>query len=153
VGAALADPRAVCELILDGHHLHPAAARVALAAKGPDRIALITDAIAAAGSTRADLTLGDRVVAVRDGVARLADGGALAGSTLTMDRALRAAVDLGATVADASRMASATPARVLGLEHEVGTIEAGRWADLVVLDHDLRVVAVVHRGRVVHGER
>lgn len=146
VGAVLADDRVTAELILDGHHVHDDTARIALGAKGAHRVALITDAIELAGAGDGQLDLGTRRVVVADGVARLADGGALAGSTLTMDAAFRRAVALGASVSEASEMASLVPARVLGLDGTRGTIEPGRHADLVVLTDDLQV-AEVH----VHG--
>lgn len=162
VGAALADDRVTAELILDGHHVHPDSARIAIGAKTSGRIALVTDAISLAGTGDGDLHLGTVRVQVRDGVARIvhddprsmepADGaerGALAGSTLTMDVAFRTAVSLGATVPEASEMASGVPARVLGLDGTRGTIERGRHADLVVLDDELRVAGIVSRGSPV----
>ncbi|MBA3286586.1 MAG: N-acetylglucosamine-6-phosphate deacetylase [Acidimicrobiia bacterium] len=152
MGACLAHPDVVCELIADGHHLHPDVVRLAAAAKGLAGIALITDAIAAAGSGDGRYDLGAREVEVSGGVARLAGGGSLAGSTLTMDAAVRNAVSWGIPITTVSRAASLTPARLLGLGDETGSIEPGRRADLVVLDESLQVVAVVARGRVVHGE-
>lgn len=153
IGAALADDRVTTELIVDGEHLHPDTVRLAVRAKTPRRAALVTDAIALAGSTDGELALGSKRIEVRGGVARLAtaDGspGPLAGSTLTMDAAFRNVVALGATVAEASEMASAAPARVLGLDTTRGTIEPGRRADLVVLDDALAVAAVYLRGRLV----
>jgi len=144
-GAALLDDRVTCGVIPDSVHLHPATLRLALRAKGPERIALITDAIAAAGMPPGDYRLGG--LAVRsDGVAaRLADGGALAGSLLTMDRAVRnlAAV---AGAATALRLAGEVPARVLGLP---GRLARGAPADLVLLDDELRVQATIVAGETV----
>ncbi len=139
VVAALEDERVVIELINDGVHLHDAIARFAFR-RG--RTALITDAMAAAGMPDGDYALGALDVEVRGGVARLATGGAIAGSTLTMDVALRRAVqDVGIAIVDAARAASTTPARLLGLN--TGALEAGRAADVVVLDDDLRVQRVL----------
>lgn len=152
VGACLAAPQVVCELIVDGHHLHPAMVAVASSVKGANGIALVTDAIAAAGTGDGRYVLGTLDVDVVDGVARLADGGSLAGSTLTMDGAFRNAVGCGLPLATASRAASGNPARVLGLDHDIGSIEVGRRADLVVLDDALDVVAVLVDGVVVDGE-
>lgn len=149
VGAALADDRVTTELILDGHHVHDDTARIAMGAKGSSRVALITDAIALAGVGDGTIDLGSAQVDVVDGIARLSPDGALAGSTLTMDVAFRNAVALGATLAEASEMASGVPARVLGLDGTRGAIEAGRHADLVVLDEELHVRDVYVRGTLV----
>jgi N-acetylglucosamine-6-phosphate deacetylase len=147
VAAALEDPRVTVELICDGVHLHPAAARLAFDRAGVGRVALITDAIAAAGMPDGAFELGSMAVRVSGGVARLADGDTIAGSTLTMDRALRWTVrDVGLDVAEACVAASLVPARVLGVSERVGTIEPGKDADLVVLDERLEVVAVMARG-------
>lgn len=146
VGALLDAPVDV-ELVADGVHLHPAVLRTAFAAK-PGRSILVTDAMAAAGGPDGDYRLGPMAIEVRDGVARLADGsgtGAIAGSTLTMDAAVRFAVGAGLPLLDVVRAASTTPAAAWGLS-EVGAIEAGRRADLVVLDDRLEVVRVMRAG-------
>jgi N-acetylglucosamine-6-phosphate deacetylase len=142
IGAALADPRVTAELIADGVHVHPAALRVAHAAKGAAGVALVTDAMQAAGLPDGDYALGDQAIAVTGGEARTANG-ALAGSTLTMDRAVRVCVDAGIPLGDALRMASATPAAVLG---EAGVLAPGAPADLVVLDADLQAIATMVSG-------
>lgn len=151
IGACLADPRIACELIVDGHHLHPAVVRLAAAAKGSDGVVLITDATSAAGVGDGDHRLGHLDIEVRDGVARLAGHDTLAGSTLSMDGALRNAIAAGLSVADASRAASLVPARLLGLADRTGSIAAGKVADLVVLDDSLSVHAVIARGVTVAG--
>jgi N-acetylglucosamine-6-phosphate deacetylase len=144
--ALLDDPRATVEVIADGVHVHPAMLRRAVTTKGAGRVALVTDAMAAAGMADGDYQLGGLQVRVTDGVARLAEGGALAGSTLTMDAAFRGAVhESGLPLEVAARLAATTPAGVLGLT-DVGAIEVGRRADLVVLDQDLRVTAVMAAG-------
>jgi N-acetylglucosamine-6-phosphate deacetylase len=149
VPALLEDDRVTVELICDGVHLHPATARLAYEATGSDRVALITDAIAAAAAddgAAATYRLGDREVHVEHGVPRLLVGGAIAGSTLTMDGAFRWAVrECGVSVLDAVRAASVNPARVLGLR-QVGVLRAGMQANLVVLTEELRVRAVMARG-------
>lgn len=142
VGAALADDRVVAELILDGEHVHDDTARIAIGAKSSERVALITDAIPLAGAGDGDIPLGSTSIEVRDGVARVSGSGVLAGSTLTLDAAFRRAVAIGATVPEASEMASAVPAAVLGLDATRGTIEVGKHADLVVLDDALNVKQV-----------
>jgi N-acetylglucosamine-6-phosphate deacetylase len=143
--ALLEDERVAVELINDGVHLHPAVVRgVFAAARG--RVALVTDAMAGAGMDDGEYVLGDRRVVVAGGIARLADGDSLAGSTLTQDASLRHAVLAGVAVEDAVAALTATPARVLGLGDRAGALAPGRAADLVVLDDDLDVVAVMTRG-------
>jgi len=154
VGACLTEPLVVCELIVDGHHLHPAMVQLAAMTKPDDAIVLITDAISATGAGDGRYVLGTLDVDVRGGVARLADhdgGGSLAGSTLTMDAAYRNALQCGLSFGGASRAASLNPARVLGLDADIGSIEPGKRANLVVLDDDLTVRAVVVDGDVVAG--
>jgi N-acetylglucosamine-6-phosphate deacetylase len=154
VGAAIARRDVVCELINDGIHLHDATARLAFEALGPARIALVTDAIAAAGEGEGDFNLGSAAVSVRDGAVRLADGETLAGSTLTMDAALKRAVDrLEVPMTAAASAASTTPARVLGIDNRVGSLAVGQEADLVVLSDDLDVEAVMAAGRWITSGR
>ncbi|GGT78145.1 N-acetylglucosamine-6-phosphate deacetylase [Actinomadura citrea] len=146
VAAALNDPRVTVELINDGVHVDPAVARLVFAAT--PRVALITDAMAAAGMGDGDYRLGVMDVEVRDGRAVLAGGTSIAGSTITMADAFRRAVaDLGLPVERAAEAASLTPARALGIDARVGSLEPGKDADLVVLDDDLRVDWVMKRGR------
>ena len=153
VGAALVHASVTCELINDGVHLHDASARVAFTA-APGRIALVTDATAAAGAEAGPQRLGEAEVQVRAGAPRLADGVTLAGSTLTMDRAVRrAVVDLGLPIAAAIAAAAAVPARVLGLDERHGSIRVGACADLVVLDESLEVEAVMSGGRWITSGR
>ncbi|REF35879.1 N-acetylglucosamine-6-phosphate deacetylase [Thermasporomyces composti] len=152
VGALLEDPRVVVELVADGIHLHPATVALAIRAAGPDRVSLVTDAMTAAGMGDGDYTLGGLPVRVVDGVARLADSDSIAGSTLTMDAAFRFAVQtVGLSLEQAARVASTTPARTFGLS-DVGALQPGMRADLVVLDADLQVTAVMRRGSWVSGD-
>lgn len=147
VGAALHhDGGVVVELINDGVHLHPAVVAATFAQVGAARVALVTDAMAAAGVGDGEYELGGQQVRVDGGVARIVGSSSIAGSTLTMDAALRAAVAAGIPLADAARAAAATPARAVGL-HDVGEIAPGRLADLVVLDERLTVCRVLRRGR------
>lgn len=144
VGAALASGIR-CELINDGIHVHPAITR--LVAATADRLVLVTDAIAATGAGEGEYSLGGQPVLVRDGQARLRSTGSLAGSTLTADVALRRAVQVsGLSIEQASAAASATPADVLGLGDQLGSIAVGRVADLVVLSDDLTVADVFFAG-------
>lgn len=154
VFALLNAPNVVCELIADGVHLHPGTLTFAASVAGPERAALVTDAMAAAGMADGEYELGGQDVVVVDRVARLAmrDAesatvpGAIAGSTLTMDAALRNAVAAGVSVPDAAHMAATTPAQVLGLGDRVGALLPGWRADLVVLDEELQVVRVMRAG-------
>jgi len=149
--AAIRDERVTAELILDGVHVHPDVARLLLdAADG--RVALITDAMAAAGSTDGAYRLGSLDVTVVDSVARLtkADGspGSIAGSTLTLDRALRLAVrQCGLSPRAAVTALTWIPARTLRLEHHLGRLAPGYAADAVLLDGALEVSAVWGAGR------
>jgi N-acetylglucosamine-6-phosphate deacetylase len=147
--ALLSTPPVVCELIADGVHLHPAMLAFAARTAGPDRAALITDAMDAAGMPDGTYELGGQEVTVADRVARLTRNGSIAGSTLTMDEAFRQAVRAGIALPDVAAMASTTPARALGLAAETGALEAGLRADLVVLGPDLAVKRVMRGGRWV----
>jgi N-acetylglucosamine-6-phosphate deacetylase len=138
------DPRVHLELIMDGVHVRPELVAFVMATE-PGRAVLVTDAMAAAGASDGDYVLGELPVEVRDGVARIAGTDTIAGSTLTLDRAVRNCVAAGVPLAQAVRAATATPADYLGLG-DVGRLAAGRRADLVVLDDDLAVTRVMHRG-------
>lgn len=149
IGAALVDDRATCGLIVDGVHCHPASVRLAVRAKGPERIALITDAIAAAGMAPGSFELGEQRVTVDATSARLADG-TLAGAILTLDQAIRNVVAwTDATPVEAIRMAAETPARALGFDR-IGRIAVGNDADLTLFDDGLNVQATVVGGRIVY---
>jgi N-acetylglucosamine-6-phosphate deacetylase len=151
VVALMERPEVVCELINDGLHLHPSLVRWVLGTVGEARAALVSDAIAAAGADDGLYTLGRSTVRVRGGRAELVDGSSLAGSTLTMDAAFRRVVHCqGLPVGAAARAAATTPAAALGLD-DVGRIAPGRLANLVVLEEDLTVRAVLYRGSWVDG--
>jgi N-acetylglucosamine-6-phosphate deacetylase len=149
VGAALVDDRVTVGLIADGVHCHPASVRLALRAKGVERVALVTDAIAGAGMKPGVYQLDGQDILVDETLARLPDG-KLAGSVLTLDQAIRNVVEwTDATVAEACRMASEVPARALGLASK-GRLSVGLDADLALLDEDLRVLATFREGRCLY---
>jgi N-acetylglucosamine-6-phosphate deacetylase len=142
--ALLQDPGVTVELIADGVHVHPEVVRAVIAAVGPGRVALVTDAIAAAGCDDGTFRLGTVPIDVVSGVARVHGTSTIAGGTATMDLLFRnVAPDAG--LAAAVRMTSETPARALGLER-VGALRAGNDANLVVLDGALEITAVMVRG-------
>jgi N-acetylglucosamine-6-phosphate deacetylase len=144
VGAVL-EAGISCELINDGRHVHHAVIR--LVSSLIDCPVLVTDAIDATRVGDGTFVLGGQEVHVQDGEARLASTESLAGSTLTMDQALRRAIKAsGLSVEQASAAASTNPARVLGLDASIGSIAVGRRGDLVVLDDDLQVTAVMAGG-------
>jgi N-acetylglucosamine-6-phosphate deacetylase len=159
--ALLGDPRVTVELIADGTHLHPALYGYVTRTVGPDRVALVTDAMAAAGLGDGRYRLGPMDVDVVDAVARIAGTRTIAGSTATMDQLFRAAVRTGIAdepqhaeipapppddaLVQATRQTATVPARVLG-RTDIGGLEPGMRADFVVLDPHLRVARVLVGG-------
>lgn len=139
------DPRVWLELVADGVHVHPDLLAATFRA-APGRVVLVTDAMAAAGCADGDYSLGDLAVEVRGGVARLAGQETIAGSTLTLDAAVRLVIAAGVDWRDALRAATVAPAAYLGLA-DVGELRPGAWADAVVLDGAWEV-----RGVLRHGE-
>ena len=147
-GPALAlwrDPAVWVELVADGVHVHPGLVCHVISTK-PDRVVLVTDAMSAAGAGDGDYELGGLPVEVRSGVARLAGTTTIAGSTLTLDRAVRTAVAAGADLETTLRAVTCHPADYLGLA-DAGRITDGARADLVCLDDDLMVTGVMYRGQ------
>ena len=139
-GAALADTGSYCGIIADGHHVHDAALKVALAAKPRNRMVLVSDAMPTAAGGPDRFELQGRTVTRRDGRLQLEDG-TLAGSNLTMDEAVRYCTQrLGVSLEDALRMASLNPAAFLKRDHELGRIAPGYLASLVHLSDDLQVL-------------
>ncbi|WP_406401305.1 N-acetylglucosamine-6-phosphate deacetylase [Streptomyces sp. NBC_00879] len=150
IAALLEDERITVELINDGTHLHPAALELAFHRAGAARVAFITDAMDAAGFGDGRYQLGPLEVEVREGVARLVEGGSIAGSTLTLDTAFRRAVTIDRLpVEDVVQAISANPAKLLGVYDTVGSLEPGKDADLVVLDADFTLKGVMRKGEWV----
>jgi N-acetylglucosamine-6-phosphate deacetylase len=150
-GAALAREEVCAELICDGHHVHPAVCRVAIATKGTSGVMAITDGTAGAGlHVGQTARIGGRTITVREQAAFL-DDGTLAGSTLTMDRVFRTIVmQFGLTLVDAAQLCATTPARELNLTG-FGVIADGAIADVTVLDRGFRVMRTFIGGRQVYG--
>ncbi len=150
LGAVLTDDRVFAQLIADNIHVHPAAMAVLARCKGAARTVLITDAMRAAGLAEGDYELGGQPVTVRDGQCRLADG-TLAGSVLTMDRALvNFMAATGWSLAQAWPTTSRTPAASIGLSDQLGSIQPGYLADLVLLDENYVVVATIVGGQIAY---
>jgi N-acetylglucosamine-6-phosphate deacetylase len=141
-----------CDLIADGIHLDPHMLRLLLKLKGTDRLSLISDAVAAAGMGDGDYEIWGETINVKDG--RTSNvAGHLAGSVITMLDALRLMKSLDVSEVDLAKMASANPARLLGIDHDCGSIQEGKRADLVALDRDGEVVLTMVDGAIVFEAR
>ena len=151
IGVALEDERVVAGVIADGVHVHLSLLALAWRAKGAGGVALVTDAMPAVGAEEGAFDLGGRRVEVRGGACYLEDG-TLAGSALSMDRAVRTMHAAGVPLRDCIEMATATPARVLGLEGEIGLLRPGALADIVVCDREMRVRRVYVGGEEAWAE-
>jgi N-acetylglucosamine-6-phosphate deacetylase len=149
VGAGLLDSPATVELIADLVHVHPAALRLVAAARGPDKVALVTDSVNFCGLPDGTYTKRGREYRVADGSVRMPDG-TLAGSQLTMNIAVRNMAGTGVGVAAAWRMASAVPAAILGLDGRTGTLAPGLDADIAVLDEQFVPQCTMVGGRLVY---
>ena len=151
--ATLASDGLSAELIADGKHLPPTLLRLAWRALGPNRACLVSDATPGAGLPEgAHFTLGEMTYEVADGVGMMPDRSGFAGSTTFLDGMLRVMTEqVGVPLAEAVRMASLTPARVIGLERRKGSLEAGKDADLALFEPDLTPRCTVIDGRVVSG--
>ena len=149
IGAVLTSPEVTAELIADNVHVDEAAMRLLLTAKGAGHVILVSDGISATGMPDGKYQLGNLEVTVSGGVCRNSEG-KLAGSTLTLDRALRNIVALGASLSDAVRMVTLNPATLLGLEYKKGALRVGADADIVLLDDGLQVANVYTRGQSLH---
>ena len=153
VGAVMTSDHIRAELIADNIHVHPAAMKALVKTKGPERVILITDAIRGTGMPDGNYKVDERTLTVRDGTARLPDG-TLAGSVLTMERALRNIMAAtGLPLREAWPMTSWNAAKSIGVAQTKGSLEAGKDADLILLDADLNLVMTVVAGDVVHEVR
>jgi N-acetylglucosamine-6-phosphate deacetylase len=148
IGAVFTSPEVTAELIADGVHVDEAPMKVLLQAKGPERTILISDGVSATGMPDGKYMLGKLEVTVSGGICRNSEG-KLAGSTLTLDRALRNIVGLGTPLANAVRMLTLNPATLLGIEFKKGALRTGADADIVLLDEGLCLTNVWVRGMAV----
>ena len=153
-GAVMTDDRICAEIIADGHHVHPACIKILTKTKTKDNLVLITDAMSAAGLEDGLYDLGGLDVVVKGGVATLKEGNSLAGSTLTMIGALRYVVEnVGLSVPEASRLASVTPARQLGIFDRTGSIAPGKQADILLVSPDLEIQRIWAKGKEIEPYR
>ena len=151
VGAAMDTPNTFAELICDGHHVKPGVANLLIQEKGSCHVALVTDCMSAGGMPPGDYVLGEFPVIVKDGAARLKDGGSLAGSVLKLLEAVQNLVRWGRVdLYDAFNMASYVPAQSIGIEDECGLIAAGRTADFIVVDPQINLKSTYLAGQEVY---
>jgi len=145
VGTVLVDPRVTTEIICDFHHVHPMAIKLLLNCKLPEKVCLITDAMRATGLPDGEYVISEQKAVLKDGQVKIG-GTTLAGSVLTMDRAVKNVYQLGYRLTDVIQMATLTPAKIAGIDGEVGSIEVGKDADLIVLNDKLDVCATLLKG-------
>lgn len=150
VGWGLSRDDVTCDVIADGVHLDPLMLQLLLKIKTPGRLALISDAIAAAGKGDGDYEIWGETISVKNGHTSNREG-TIAGSVITMLDAVQMMLSLGVAETDVARMASLNPARLLGLDRDCGSIEVGKRADLVALDENCQVKFVMINGKTVLG--
>ena len=147
LGAALTDERVYCELIYDRFHLHDAAAKLAIRSKGYDKIILVSDSMMAAGLEDGEYLLGGQKVYVEDTKPRL-ESGNIAGSTLNLQQAVYNMVKyMQLPLPQAVKMASLNPAKALAMDKEIGSLEIGKRADLILFDEDINIKEVYLAGK------
>ncbi|MDO4806131.1 MAG: N-acetylglucosamine-6-phosphate deacetylase [Coriobacteriales bacterium] len=150
VGCAMTSQGVFAELICDGHHVDPVVCEALVRSKGWEHVVLITDCLSCGGLPDGDYFIGELPIRLRNGEARLKEGGNLAGSTLTLAKAVRNVVRWGIVTAEqAIRMATEVPARSCGMGDRCGAILPGRDADLTVLDGELNLVETYVGGELV----
>ncbi len=150
VGAVLTSDQATAELIADLVHVHPGAMRLLVRCLGRDRVVLVTDAMAAAGLADGEYELVGNPVSVKNGIATLADG-TIAGSTALLNECVRNMyLESGVPLREAIQMASLNPARAMGFNDRLGSLQVGKDASLVVVDDHLQVYLTVVKGKIVY---
>ena len=149
MGAAL-ESDIYCEAICDGRHLHPGSVRLFLKAKGYDKVVAVTDSIMAAGLPDGEYKLGVNDVVVEDGDAKLKSNGVRAGSTLTTGTALKRLIDFtGAEMEDVLPLLTMNPAKLLGVDDKIGSLEAGKDADILIVDEGYNIVDTFVKGKKI----
>ncbi len=151
VGWGLLRDEITCDVIADGVHIDPAILKLIVRNKSPERISLISDAIAAAGLGDGVYEIWGEKISVNQGRTKNARG-SIAGSVITMLDAVRLMLSLGVAESDVARMASLNPARLLGIDHDCGSIEEGKRADLVALDEARNVRHTIVGGKIAYSE-
>lgn len=152
VGSALIDHQSTCDIIADMVHVHPLAVRLVYEQKTRERLLLISDGMRAVGMGDGIFDLGGQKVNVHHCIARL-DDGTLAGSTLTLNKAVQnMANTVGTSIVDAVYMGSTAPAKKLGIDHYKGSLEIGKDADIVVLSDNFNVKLTMIQGQLVYQE-
>jgi len=149
-GAILTDDRVSAQLIADGKHLHPAVVKLVVKQKGPDKIALITDPMSAAGLPDGKYVYNGLKYEAKNGLAVYCGADTFIGTALTLNKIVKRIVDMGIVdLKDAVRMASLVPAKVLGIEKKKGSLEVGKDADIVVMDKNCNVKTTIIAGEII----
>lgn len=150
VESLLYDDRVTAEIIGDGWHVGPLLMKLLVKVKGADRVCFVTDAMSAAGLPEGKYSIGDVEAIVENGVARLPDNSAYAGSVTTMDVCVRNGISqVGLSLVDAIRMSSLSPAKIIGADNRKGSLEKGKDADIIIFDRDIKVNRTIGRGRIM----
>lgn len=148
LGAVLTEPNVDCEVICDFVHLAPATIKLISLAKGVDKMILISDAVGITGMPNGEYVFDGQTRVVKDGVARTLDG-TIAGSCFTMADGAKNLIKLGFTLCDVARVGALNPAKAAGIDNEVGTLEVGKRADIILCDEDANIECVMLKGRLV----
>lgn len=150
IGAAFDDPACRVELIADGVHVHPSVVRATFKMFGDDRILLISDSIAATGMPDGDYDLGGLAIRVKGNRSILREGGAIAGSATNLMQCVQVAVkEMGIPLASAVKCASVNPAKELGIFNQYGSLDQGKFANVLLLDNELNIKYIIHKGEVI----
>lgn len=147
IGAAFDNDNVAVELIADGVHVHPSVVRATFRLF-ENRVILISDSMMATGLDDGEYSLGGQAVTVRGNLATLHDG-TIAGSATNLMDCVRSAVKMGVPLGQAIRSASTNPARAIGIEHDYGSLEPGKLANVLLLDEELNIHTILLRGRML----
>ncbi len=148
IGAVLDSDQVSAEVIADGIHVHPSGLRLTVRQKGKEKVCLITDSIKAVGLGDGVYQMGSLEIVVKGGESRLKKDGCLAGSVLTLNRAVKNIIDwTGISINEGINTASFNPARLIGVDKETGSVQKGKYANLAVFDEEFSVVDTILRGK------